>query len=200
MLRYYITDREAAGGVDAVLAAVAAADADGVDWIQIREKDLAGRELCALARRAMAACRRAKILVNDRADIALASGAHGVHLPAQSLAPRDLKAIVPEGFLVGVSCHSLAEVMAAEREGADFAVFGPVFDTPSKRQYLPPLGLGRLREAARAVRMPVLALGGVNEANAEECVAAGAGGVAAIRMFQQPAAAARPRSFARISG
>lgn len=186
MLRYYITDRKAAGGTDAVLRAIAAADADGVDWIQIREKDLTARELCALTRAALAACRRAKVLVNDRADVALACGAHGVHLPSHSLAACEVKLLAPAGFLAGMSCHSVDEVRAAEREGADFAVFGPVFDTPSKREYGPPLGLERLREAAQAVGMPVLALGGVREANIAACMTAGAAGIAAIRLFQQP--------------
>jgi thiamine-phosphate pyrophosphorylase len=184
MLRYYITDRKAAGGTDALLRAIAAADAKGVDWIQIREKDLTARDLCALTRAALAACRRAKVLVNDRADAALVCGAHGVHLPAHSVAPRELKALSPPAFLVGVSCHSVDEVKAAEREAADFAVFGPVFDTPSKRGYGPPLGLDLLREAAKAVRLPVLALGGVQESNIAACIASGAAGVAAIRLFQ----------------
>ena len=184
MLRYYITDRKAAGGTEALLRAIAAADAKGVDWIQIREKDLIVGELCALTRSALAACRRAKVLVNDRADIALACGAHGVHLPAHSVLPRELKALSPAGFLVGVSCHSVREVKAAEREAADFAVIGPVFDTPSKREYGPPLGLESLREAAQVVRIPVLALGGIQESNVAACIAAGAAGIAAIRLYQ----------------
>jgi thiamine-phosphate pyrophosphorylase len=185
MLRCYITSRKDAGGVDAVLACIAAADAAGVDWIQIREKDLTARELCALTRAAVALCRHAAVLVNGRADVALVCGARGVHLPAGSIAPRELKAIAPPGFVCGVSCHSLAEVAAAGPEGADFALFGPVFDTPSKRAYGPPAGLDRLRDAVRAASIPVLALGGITAARIAPCLAAGAAGIAAITYFQK---------------
>lgn len=187
----YVTDRKALGSTDSVenvLARIRAAAIAGVDWVQVRERDMPARELLALVR---AACReKARIVVNDRLDVALAAGAGGVHLGGESLPAREVVRWCRSGnasaeFLIGVSCHSIDEVRLAEGAGASYVFFGPVFDTPSKRPFGPPQGVARLTEACRAVRIPVIAIGGVNEENASECARAGAAGFAAIRMFQE---------------
>jgi thiamine-phosphate pyrophosphorylase len=181
--RYYITDRHAAGGVERLLQFIERAVADSVEMIQIREKDMSSRELLELTRRtvALAAAGSTRILVNTRVDVALAANADGVHLPGSSIAPDLLRRIVPPGFVCGVSCHTPEELRRAEREGADFAVYGPVFASPGKGT---PIGLEGLREGVAGVRLPVYALGGINKKNAADCLAAGAVGVAAITMFQ----------------
>lgn len=184
MNRYQITDRKSAGSLDALLASIARSDAAGVGMIQVREKDLDARALCELVAWIVSICRNARVLVNSRVDVALACGAQGVHLPSGSMAPSAWRPITPAGFLFGVSCHDLDELRAAEANGADFAVFGPVFRPLSKQDDRPYWGLDGLRKAAQAVKIPVYALGGITWENAPSCVEAGAAGVAGITLFR----------------
>jgi len=158
----------------------------GVDLIQIREKDLATRELMDLVKGAVDGARgtKARITVNDRLDVALALGAAGVHLGTQSMPARAARACVPPDFLVGVSCHSVEDTLEAEAAGADYVVLGPIFPTASKLAYGPPLGLATLQEAASRVNTPILALGGITVERVKACLEAGATGIAGISVFQ----------------
>ncbi len=187
MLEYYITDRQTCR-VD-LLDCIEANARRGVDWIQIREKDLPVRDLLALASAAASRIRPlgTRLLVNGRMDVALAAGAHGVHLPGDAPSVASLRRAAPAGFLFGVSTHDIDGVVRAEREGADLAVFGPVFPTSSKPGLDRFPGLDGLRAACSAVRIPVAALGGLNRERVPDCLAAGAAGVAGISMFQQAA-------------
>lgn len=163
----------------------AAVDAD-VPLFQIREKSLHARVLFELVVRAVEITRGSKtrLLVNDRADIARAAGADGVHLTTQSLPVEVVRTICGAEFLIGVSTHSLDEARAARTAGADFVVFGPVFETESKRIYGEPQGVDKLAEVTRALdEFPVVAIGGVTLDNVGECFHAGASGVAAIGML-----------------
>lgn len=186
MIRCYITDRHAVGGADALVSLTARLLAcGGADFVQIREKDLPARALYDLVARivALANPHRARILVNTRVDIAITANAAGVHLPGGSIPPSRWRVMTPPGFLVSASCHSLDEVSAAEQEGADMVLFSPIFPGGSK-QTQHPKGLEQLAKAAACVRIPVLALGGVNWNNASLCINAGAAGIAGISMFQ----------------
>jgi len=229
----YVTDRRSLVAAEPperhkiLLQKIASAVEAGVDWVQLREKDLSGKQCGALAREAVRlaassldqaahqesfahdktpraknsvaaaasstreaapARHRTRILINDRLDVALAAHAGGVHLGDRSLPPQEARRLVNsldrEDFLVGVSCHSLEAAKAAERGGADYLLFGPVFATPSKAAYGAPQGLERLAEVCRAVALPVLAIGGITLENAAACFSAGASGIAAIRLFQ----------------
>ena len=183
----YITDRRGVSGGN-LLPVIEQAIAAGVDLIQIREKDMPTRPLLALVEAAVARARgtATRILVNDRLDLALAAEAEGVHLPAKGLPVAEVRRRCPE-LLIGVSCHNLDELRAAEEGGADFALFGPVFQPLSKESAATPLGLEKLAEAAGAAGIPVLALGGVALENAADCLRAGAAGLAAISLFQKSA-------------
>jgi thiamine-phosphate pyrophosphorylase len=174
LLRYFITNRKLCGGLTPLLEVIRKQMAAGVDYIQIREKDLSARELWEFTRAVVAARGRAgsKILVNERADVARAAGADGVHLPSR--APYETLA----GLLVGRSCHTEEEVRQAK---ADFVTFSPIFDSPGKGSGV---GLEALRKACRAP-VPVFALGGITWENAPECVEAGAAGIAGIRLFMR---------------
>jgi len=200
MILCYVTDRHLLGEsgrggaqVEELSRRIAWAAA-GVDWIQIREKDLSADELAEVARTAVAAVKRAgrggRVIINDRLDVALAAGATGVHLggesvPAEKVVEWLRSGNAPKNFIVGVSCHEMNEAMAAEKTGASYIFFGPVYETPSKKDFGPPQGVRKLAEVCKAARIPVLAIGGVTEENAGECLRAGAAGIAAIRMFQQ---------------
>jgi thiamine-phosphate pyrophosphorylase len=194
VLLYYITDRKYFSGpeprrCELLLAKIGEAARAGVDYVQLREKDLLGRELEALARQAVQICRetrnqkRTRLLINSRSDIALATGADGVHLPSDDIPPSDARAIwSSRSAVLAVSCHTVNDVRLAESQGADFAVFGPVFEkvgTPLRA------GIDALRAACQVGHMPVLAIGGVTLENAPACLEAGAAGIAAIRLFQE---------------
>ena len=186
-----------------LLALVRSAVEAGVTLVQLREKALGGRALYDLAAAAAGLARgsRTRILVNDRADVARASGCDGVHLTTRSLPAAAVRRAFGEEFLIGVSAHTLPEARAARDGGADFAVFGPVFDTPSKRAYGAPVGLESLLEAARELSpFPLVALGGVDEGNAAEVLLAGAAGVAGIRLFADGQNLARAVHLIEASG
>ena len=197
-----------------LLEKIAQLSAAGIDWIQIREKDLSGKDGTALvqdairrvdsafagapplgykggvSRRASASANPAKLIVNDRLDVALATGAAGIHLGEESLSlpavNKLVKARFPaeSQFLIGASCHSISAARLAEQQGAHYIFFGPVFATPSKISFGTPQGLAPLEEVSRALAIPVLAIGGITLENIAACISAGASGIAAIRLFQ----------------
>ncbi len=196
MLLYYITDRKQFPGDEAeqrrrVLQKIREAAESGVDLIQLRERDLSGREQEELATEAVAAVRSAntptRLLINSRVDVALACGADGVHLRSDDIAASDARAIANrrDRFVVAVSCHTEEQVRSAWSHGADFAVFAPVFEKEGKSG----CGLSALKEACKIAPGFVIALGGVTMENARSCQRAGAAGVAGIRLFQEEAVA-----------
>jgi thiamine-phosphate pyrophosphorylase len=183
---YYITDRTQieSSPLDGRIAQAIGA---GVDWVQIREKDLPARRLLALAEDAVKHARRqgrTRVMVNDRLDVALAANAHGVHLGTRSMPVDLVRRLAPREFIVGVSCHSLPEALAAQAAGADYILLGPIFATPSKLAYGPPLGLVKLHEVTLQTTVPVFALGGITADRIAACRQNGAAGIAGIRIFQ----------------
>ena len=191
----YVTDRRSlSGGADLagelLLQKIEQAAKAGVDWTQIREKDLSGRELANLTGQAvLRAGTGSLVLVNDRVDVAYTSGVAGVHLGEQSLPASEARRLISDRrgtgkFIVGVSTHSLETALRAEQAGADYVIFGPVYATPSKAGFGEPQGVKRLEEVCQRLTIPALAIGGITLENARDCVAAGAAGIAAIRLFQ----------------
>ncbi len=183
---YYITDRSQIKSrtLDTCIAGAIAA---GVDWVQIREKDLPARSLLDITEAALRSARqrgRTHVMVNDRLDVALAAKAHGVHLGTRSMRADLVRRLAPDRFVIGVSCHSLAEALAAQAAGADYILLGPIFATPSKLPYGPPLGLANLREVTLQISIPVFALGGITIDRVAPCLENGAAGIAGIRIFQ----------------
>ncbi len=199
MLLYYISDRSQFSGDEEfrrsqLTSTVIQAARCGVDYIQLREKDLSTHELETLAREALwlrTENQKLKtgVLINNRTDVALACGADGVHLRSDDISPTEARTIWSQSGAVArvticVSCHTQAEVARAAQEGADFAVFGPVFEKNKPGRSTGPTGLEALHDACRE-SIPVIALGGVTLENAEACIRAGAAGIAGIRLFQK---------------
>jgi thiamine-phosphate pyrophosphorylase len=201
----YVTDRKQlsasiSGQCAVLIEKIVQVAAAGADWIQIREKDLDAAQLTALACQTIAkvspACR---MIINDRLDIACASGAAGVHLGEKSISIADARSFahtrgISKSFLIGASVHSLQAAQAAEADGADYLIFGPLFATPSKLSFGAPQGLARLEEICRSTAIPVLAIGGITPENAPECYAHGVAGIAGIRIFQE---ATEPRDLVK---
>ena len=172
-------------GASPLLDAIEECLAAGLRAVQLREKDLSARDVLALAAPLREATRRhgARLVINDRLDAALAAEADGVQRTGQSLPVATLRRLAPPPFLIGASVHSLAEATQAEAEGADFVVFGPIYDTASKRAYGAPQGLEALGRVTASVRRPVIAVGGIDPRRVPEVMATGASGVAAIGAF-----------------
>ena len=176
-----VTDRTQTRGRELVTV-VEACLAAGLPAVQVREKDLGAGDLARLCRRLLGSVRDrdARLVVNDRVDVALAVGADAVQRTHTSLPVEDIRAIAGARLRIGVSVHSLADAVEAEVKGADWVTYGPVYDTPSKRGYGPPQGLARLAEVASRLRIPVVAIGGITPERVKAVRAAGARGVAAI--------------------
>lgn len=193
---YLITDRTQTAGRE-LPAVVADALTGGVRSIQLREKDLSARQQFELAVKLRSLTREynARLMINDRIDIALAVGADGVHIGADSLPVAEVRRLLGPEMLIGYSAHAVGEALQAERDGADFVTFGPVYRTPSKLKYGEPLGVSQLAAAVSALAIPVFALGGVKKTSVSEVMAAGCHGVA---MISEIIAAAVPHKTAGL--
>jgi thiamine-phosphate pyrophosphorylase len=176
-----VTDRQQTKGRPLISVLAHALKAGGT-FIQLRERDLCAKDLLALAGEIQQLTKphRGQLVINDRLDVALSIDEAGVHLRSNSLPVVVARRLLGPGRLLGASAHSVAEALAAEASGADYVVLGPMYDTPSKRMFGPPLGLATLEEAARDVRVPIFAIGGVTAARARELRRAGAFGIAVI--------------------
>jgi thiamine-phosphate pyrophosphorylase len=196
---YYITDRRslAVPTEASLLRRVSKIIALGVDFIQIREKDLPDRSLFDITRRIVKMAReiprpsRCRVLVNGRADIAVAASADGVHLASSGFKILDIRSWIPKKFIVGVSAHSMREIRSACADGADYILLGHVFPTASKEGMGPALGIEFLRRACIESAAPVLALGGITAERIPEVLQAGAAGIAGISLFQKDAELSR---------
>jgi thiamine-phosphate pyrophosphorylase len=185
-LFYYITGQGQLAG-RSLHACIRRTLAWGIDFIQIREKNLGDRALFELTREAVALARGTdcRILVNGRADIALAAGAHGAHLPSDNLRISDIRPWLPKHFIVGISVHSMSEIRRACDDKADYILLGHLFPTPSKSSYGKPLGMDYLRKVCAKAAVPVFGLGGIGAERIRPVLDAGAAGVAGISLFQK---------------
>ncbi|WHZ15649.1 MAG: Thiazole tautomerase TenI [Nitrospira sp.] len=176
---YLVTDRHQTAGRP-LLSVVGRAVRAGVRAVQLRERDLTARQLLALAMDFRQEIPKVELFINDRVDLALALPSEGVHLRESSLPTSVVRSMLRPRQLLGRSVHSIDGAVVAERQGADFVVLGPIYDTPSKREYGPPLGLRVLEEAARQIRVPIFAIGGITAARAREVRQAGGFGIAVM--------------------
>lgn len=195
----YITDRKTLAGL-ALLDCIERAILWGVDFVQIREKDLSDRALLELTQAALARAlgTRCRVLVNGRIDIARAAGAHGVHLPSTGPGIEDLHPGLARGMIIGISAHSCRDVRRAEAQGAHYVLLGPVYPTESKLRYGPPMGLGRFRKICKDSSVAVFGLGGIQPETIRPILTAGAAGIAGISLFQKEIDRLAPRG--RFSG
>ncbi len=179
---YVITDRKLFADSSSMIIAIENALKGGVKAVQLREKDLGTRELLDMAYKMRELTERysAKLFINDRADIAIAVDADGVHLGQQSMPALAVRRIAKENFFIGVSTHNINEAKKAEEEGADFVTLGPIYETPSKLKYGKPIGVDIIKKVKAEVSIPVFAIGGIKENKLKEVIDAGADGAALI--------------------